>query len=99
MNLGADMMGDQPDDALAIGGDSRSPVSASPSESRSIQSRPSGLSITSTTAGSSRNRGDRRPERGAQHARAARCCFGPDRDNAHIQPHVWLGQMRPAQRG
>jgi hypothetical protein len=51
MNLGADMMGDQAHDALAIGGDSRSPVSDSPSESRSIQSRPSGFSITSTTAG------------------------------------------------
>ena len=52
-------------------GDRRSPVSASPSDSRSIQSRPSGLSITSTIAGSSRNRGDGRTQRGAQHARAA----------------------------
>jgi hypothetical protein len=49
MDLGADMMRDQANDALAIGGDSRSPVSESPSESRSTQSRPSGLSITSTT--------------------------------------------------
>jgi hypothetical protein len=71
MNLGADMVGDQAHDAFAIGGDSRSPVSDSPSDSRSIQSRPSGFSITSTTAGSSRT-GRWRAERGAQHARAAR---------------------------
>jgi hypothetical protein len=56
MDLGADMMRDQAHDALAIGGRQRSPVSASPSESRSIQMRPSGFSITSTTAASSRNR-------------------------------------------
>ncbi|MNV75748.1 hypothetical protein D3C71_1690620 [compost metagenome] len=36
--------------------DSRSPVSDSPSESRSIQMRPSGFSITSTTVASSRKR-------------------------------------------
>jgi hypothetical protein len=42
MNLGADMVRDQAHDALAIGGGQRSPVSASPSDSRSIQSRPSG---------------------------------------------------------
>ena len=34
-------------------GDSRSPVSARPEDSRSIQSRPSGLSMTSTTPASS----------------------------------------------
>jgi hypothetical protein len=56
MNLGADMMGDQPDDPPPSAADSLSPVSASPSESRSTQMRPSGFSITSTTAGSSRNR-------------------------------------------
>ncbi len=37
-------------------GDRRSPVSDSPSDSRSIQMRPSGFSITSTTEASSRNR-------------------------------------------
>jgi hypothetical protein len=42
MDLGADMMRDQAHDALAIGGRQRSPVSASPSDSRSIQMRPSG---------------------------------------------------------
>jgi hypothetical protein len=71
MHLGADMVRDQAHDALAIGGRQRSPVSASPSESRSTQSRPSGFSITSTTAGLREN-GRWPAERGAQHARAAR---------------------------
>ena len=54
VHLGADMMRDEPDDAFGIGWrDKRSPVSTRPPASRSIQSRPSGLSITSTTAGSS----------------------------------------------
>jgi hypothetical protein len=71
MDLGADMMRDQAHDALAIGADSARPYRRA-LRSRSIQSRPSGLSITSTTEASSRNARDRRPERGAQHARAAR---------------------------
>jgi hypothetical protein len=51
-------------------GDSRSPVSDSPSESRSIQMRPSGFSITSTTRVFEKPC-DGRAERGAQHPRAA----------------------------
>ena len=76
MDLGADMVRDEAHDALAVGGDSASPVSASPPDSRSIQSRPSGLSITSTIDGVFEEGGDGRPERGAQHARAARDRLG-----------------------
>ena len=54
MDLGADMVGDEAHDALAIGGVSTlAGIDKAGSTSRSIQSRPSGLSITSTTAGSS----------------------------------------------
>ena len=51
--------------------DPGAPVSTSPAASRSTQSRPSGLSITSTTPGSSSQAAIGGPERGAQHARAA----------------------------
>jgi len=50
------MVRDESHDPFAICGRQLAPVSASPSDSRSIQSRPSGLSITSTIDGSSRNR-------------------------------------------
>jgi hypothetical protein len=56
MNLGADVVRDQANDALAIGWRQSLPVSESHSDSRSTQSRPSGLSITSTIASSSRSR-------------------------------------------
>jgi hypothetical protein len=51
MHFHADMMGDEPHDPLGV---TRQPVSSSPPDSRSIQSLPSGLSISSTTLGSSR---------------------------------------------
>jgi hypothetical protein len=85
MNFGADMMRDQAHDALAIGGDSRSPVSASPSASRSIQMRPSG-------SASPRRRprlpeaGDGRAERGAQHPCTARQPFWIVLRNRHLIP-------------
>jgi hypothetical protein len=56
MDLGADMMCDQAHDALAIGGRQSLAGIGQSSESRSIQMRPSGFSITSTIAASSRNR-------------------------------------------
>jgi hypothetical protein len=70
MDLGADMMRDQAHDALAIGG--RQPLAGVGQPSgRSIQMRPSGFSITSTTARLPET-GRWRAERGAQHPRAAR---------------------------
>jgi hypothetical protein len=48
MNLGADMMRDQADDALAIGGGQRRPCRKALRQPVD-QSRPSGLSITSTS--------------------------------------------------
>jgi hypothetical protein len=70
MDLGADMMRDQAHDALAIGGRQSFAGIGQPSESRSIQMRPSGFSITSTTAHLPET-GRWRPERRAQHPRAA----------------------------
>jgi hypothetical protein len=48
------MVRDQAHDPLAIGGGRRPTAILQPPDSRSIQSRPSGLSITSTIDGSSR---------------------------------------------
>jgi hypothetical protein len=74
MDLGADMMRDQADDALAIGG--RQPLAGvgQPFGKPVDPEPPVGFSITSTTAASSREAGDGRAERGAQH-RAARQPF------------------------
>ena len=53
MDFCADMMGDEADDPFAVGV-TVSPVSWRPLDRRSIQSLPSGLSITSTIEGSPR---------------------------------------------
>ena len=54
MDLGADMVRDEADDALAVGGGQRlAGIGQARADSRSTQSRPSGLSMTSTTPGSS----------------------------------------------
>ena len=71
MDLGADMMGDQPDDALAVGGGEtlagvrqapRQPVDPEPAV---------GIEHHLDDRWVFEQAGDRRPERGAQHARAA----------------------------
>ena len=86
MNLGADVMGDEPHDALAVGcGETLAGIDKPP-DSRSTQSRPSGLSMTSTTPGSSSQAGDRRSERGAQHACATRDRLGLKGMNCHACP-------------
>ena len=53
MHLGADMMGNEPHDALAVGCGETLAGIVKPPASRSTQSRPSGLSMTSTTPASS----------------------------------------------
>ncbi len=55
-DLGTDMVRQQAHYPLAVGGGMVRPLSSRPPDSRSIQSRPSGLSITSTIDGSSRKR-------------------------------------------
>lgn len=52
-------------------GDSRSPVSNSPSESRSIQMRPSGFQHHLDDGRIFQKPGDGRPQRRAEHPRAA----------------------------
>ena len=69
MDLGADMMRDEADDALAVGRRQHARrCRPGRSTSRSIHSRPSGLSITSTMRGIFQKRGDRRAR-----ARCAAC--------------------------
>jgi hypothetical protein len=53
MDLGAYMMGNEPHDALAVGCSKALARIRQAAEIRSTQSRPSGLSITSTMMGSS----------------------------------------------
>jgi hypothetical protein len=61
MNLGADMMGDQPDDALAVGG--RQPLAriGQPFGEPVDPEPPVGIEHHLDDAGSSSHRGDRRP--------------------------------------
>jgi hypothetical protein len=73
--------------------DSRSPVSASPLDSRSIQSLPSGFSITSTMPGSSRKAAIAGPS-AVRSRRAARDRLGPKGMNGHPRP-----RLEPIERG
>ena len=99
MDLDADMMRDEADDPFGIGGVTRQPVSSRPPDSRSIQSRPSGLSIISTMLRIFEVGGDRRAERGAQHARAAGDGFGSGGDRRHGEPRESPRSEAMCQRG
>ena len=99
VNLDADMVRDEPHDALGVGGRDAQPVSSRPPDSRSTQSRPSGLSITSTMLGIFQIAGDRRPERGAQHARAAGESFRSEGDRRHVEPRDVASVGGGCQRG
>jgi hypothetical protein len=96
MDLGADMMGHQPHDPLAIGGRERRASVGKPSDSRSIQSRPSGLSMTSTVMGSSRNRAMAGPS-AVRSIRAHRsCACGSLSTSAMLSPLLfWPAEGRP----
>jgi len=72
-----------------------SPVSARPSVSRSTHRRPSGLSITSTTAGSSSQAAIEGPSRRAQHPRSATDRFSLERKCPHNLPPVTAHGQSP----
>ena len=85
VDLGADMMGDKADDPFGVGAARRAAGIRRPPDSRSIHSRPSGLSMTSTIAGIFEIGRDR-PDR----ARCAAC--------ARRARWLLTGRMRPSHR-
>ena len=76
MDLGADMVRDEPDDPFAVG--RRQPLAriGKPARQPIDPEPPVGVEHHLDDAGVFEERGDRRPERGAQHARAARDRLG-----------------------
>jgi hypothetical protein len=62
MDLDPDMVGDQPDDPLAVGGLSDRSAGRRPTSKRSIHTAPSGLSMTSATPGSSSRASSKGPK-------------------------------------
>ena len=99
MDLGANMVGNQPDDALAVsGGHYVAGISQAFAEPVDPEP-PVWIEHYLDDGGVFEPSRNRRSKRRAQHPRTARCCFRPDRDNAHIQPHIWLRQRRSEQRG
>jgi hypothetical protein len=95
MNLGADMMRDQPDDAFAIGGGQHLARIGQPFGEPVDPEPPVGFSITSTTAGSSSQTGRwRRRARCAASARRAR----PTTITRHGRPAAVVVPIADARR-
>ena len=99
MHLGADMMGNEPDDPLSIGG-AHQAVGCSKAFAQPIDPQ--------TAIGIEHHFDHRRlfkpacdlaAKRRAQHARAARQCLGPDRNNAHELPRIAATDHRLHSRG
>ncbi len=88
MHLGADMVGDQADDALGVGG--CDPVSGVFQPARqTVDPKPAvGIEHDLDDAGIFEIGGDGRTERGAQHPRAAGESFGTKRRSIHIGPRI-----------
>ena len=86
MDLDADMVGDEPHDPLGVGG--RHPAAGILQPARQpVDPEPAvGIEHHLDDAGVFEIAGDRRSERGAQHARAAGKGFGPERGCRHIEP-------------
>jgi hypothetical protein len=113
MNLRADVVGDEPDDALAVRrGELEARVLKAAGEP--VDSEPAvGVEHDLADAGVVEPIGDRRPERRAQHPRATGLSFGPKGDGgylASLRPTGaprrgsltgWIqrGQSGPAQQG
>ena len=86
MDLGADMVGDEPNDPFAVG--RRQPLSriGEPARQPVDPEPPVGVQHHLDDAWVFEEGGDRRSERGAQHARAARDRLGLEGMNRHPRP-------------
>ena len=86
MDLGADMVGDEPDDPFAVG--RRQPLAriGEPARQPVDPEPPVGVQHHLDDGRVFEEGGDRRSERGAQHARAARDRFGLEGMNRHPRP-------------
>ena len=86
MNLDADMVRDEPHDAFGVGGRDAAPGVLETAR-QPIDPEPTvGIEHHLDDARIFEIAGNRRPERGAQHARAAGEGFGPERNRRHVEP-------------
>ncbi len=99
MDLDADMVGDEPDDPLGVGRRDAAAGILEPAR-QPVDPEPAvGIEHHLDDAGVFEVAGDRRPERGAQHARAAGEGFGPEGDCRHCEPRKLASSRRMDQRG
>ena len=99
MHFDADMMGDEPDDALGVGGrDAAAGVFQSPRQP--VDPEPAvGVEHHLDNGGVFEVASDRRSERGAQHARAAGEGLGLEGSCRHYEPRKRASSRRMDQRG
>lgn len=84
MNLGPDMVRDQPDDPLTIGGGHLAPRIGNPGTQPVDPKPPVGIEHHFDDGNVFEPGRDLRSERGTQHACATCRCFGADRNDAHL---------------
>ena len=86
MNLDADVVGDEPHDALGVGGRDAE-ASVLEAARQPVDPKPAiGIEHHLNDAGVFEIAGDRRPQRRAQHACATGESFGSEGDRRHVKP-------------